>query len=38
VPHAGQFQKNRQASLGIVSTLDFPHCGQVSVLFRVIAA
>jgi len=37
VPHAGQFQKNKQASLGIVSTLDFPHCGQVSVLFSVIA-
>lgn len=33
-PQAGQSWKNRQASVGMVSTDRCPHCGHVSVLCR----
>jgi hypothetical protein len=36
--HAGQFQKNRHASVGIVCALDAPQAGQVRTLSGLAAA
>jgi hypothetical protein len=34
-PQAWQYQKNRQASVGMVSALAYPQAGQVRVLSRI---